>query len=228
MSEISSVLDEQQRYYDDRAPEYDDWWYRRGSFDQGAAANAQWREEAAIVDEALRQAALSGDVLELAAGTGIWSQKLLQSATSLTLVDGSAQMLARNAVAGDAKVRTVQADIFRWRSDRSYDAVAFGFWISHVPRALLQSFLGSVAHHLREGGKVFFVDNRPLPEALAPHVVDLKGELMTRKLANGQTSTIVKNYYTRDELTAACDAAGLAVEVRETPTLFQYGLGHRR
>lgn len=227
MEDLKDMLAQQQLYYDARAPEYDDWWYRRGAFDEGEAANAAWHREAAIVREALDQAALDGDVLELAAGTGVWSAQLLGRCRSLTLVDGSAQMLARNPVAKNSRVTAIQADIFSWRAHRVFDAVAFAFWISHVPRELLQSFLGSVASHLRVGGKFFFVDNLGKPEASAPHVAGRSGQLMKRRLANGQISVIVKNYYSRDELAAHCAVAGLQVQVLETPELFQYGVGCR-
>jgi SAM-dependent methyltransferase len=227
MRRIQVVLDEQQRYYDERAAEYDDWWYRRNAFDEGPDANARWLAEAGLVDDALGVAGLAGDVLELAAGTGIWSQKLLKSARTLTLVDGSAHMLARNPATADRRVRTVRADIFAWRAERTFDAVLFGFWISHVPRDLFPGFMQSVSGHLRPGGKFFFVDNSRRPEASAPHVVGQQGELMTRRLANGKTSTIVKNYYSMDEITSACVKASLTVKVYETPTLFQYGVGQR-
>jgi SAM-dependent methyltransferase len=227
MMPIEEVLNEQQQYYDERAPEYDDWWYRRNAFDEGPEANARWLTEASVVDDALESAGLVGDVLELAAGTGVWSQKLLKSASTLTLLDGSAHMLAHNPATADPRIRTVQADIFAWRAQRTFDAVFFGFWISHVPRDLFARFLQSVAGHLRPGGKFFFVDNRRRPEASAPHVVGQQGELMTRRLANGKTSTIVKNYYSTDEITSACTGAVLTVEVQETPTLFQYGFGQR-
>ncbi|MBG3849795.1 class I SAM-dependent methyltransferase [Xanthomonas sp. WHRI 8391] len=228
MTQWQSVLIEQQRYYDDRAAEYDDWWFRRGSFDEGDASNVRWREEAARVQDALDTAALEGDILELAAGTGIWSVQLLPKARSLTLVDGSAQMLKFNPATCDPRVRTVQADLFQWQATRTYDAVVFAFWVSHVPRELLPQFLRKVADALDVGGKFFFIDNLPKPEALSPHVVDVEGQLMQRRLRNGNVSTIVKNYYATSELQAACSAAGLDVVVSQTPTFFQYGVGYRR
>ncbi|KLD73560.1 class I SAM-dependent methyltransferase [Xanthomonas hyacinthi] len=228
MTQWQSVLIEQQRYYDDRATEYDDWWFRRGQFDEGDAPNARWREEAAVVQDALDAAALQGDILELAAGTGIWSVQLLPKARTLTMVDGSAQMLAFNPATRDPRALTVQADLFQWRPARTYDAVVFAFWISHVPRELLLQFLCAVASALAVGGKFFFVDNLPKPETLSPHVVGVEGQLMQRRLRNGNVSTIVKNYYTSSELQAACSAAGLEVMVGRTQAFFQYGVGYRR
>jgi demethylmenaquinone methyltransferase/2-methoxy-6-polyprenyl-1,4-benzoquinol methylase len=228
MTSLKAALEEQQRYYDERAPEYDDWWLRRGMFDEGEAANARWFDEAAIVQQALKQADLAGDVLELAAGTGIWSQQLVGRARSLTLVDGSVRMLALNPVAGDPKVQTVTANLFAWQPGRTFDAVAFAFWISHVPSALLAPFLANVASFLEPGGKVFFVDNLGTPEETAPHVVGQDGQFTKRRLADGRQATIVKNYYLRADLEGKCATTGLAVEVLETPTLFQYGVGRKR
>ncbi|MDP8900326.1 MAG: class I SAM-dependent methyltransferase, partial [Actinomycetota bacterium] len=36
-----------------------------------------------------------GDVLELACGCGIWTERLLQCATTVTAIDGAPEMLAR-------------------------------------------------------------------------------------------------------------------------------------
>ncbi|MDQ8699692.1 class I SAM-dependent methyltransferase [Hyphomicrobium sp. LHD-15] len=227
MTKLKEALEEQQRYYDDRAPEYDDWWFRRGMFDEGPAANARWFAEAGVVSDALQALDLDGDVLELAAGTGIWSGLLVPRARTLTLVDGSAQMLAHNPAARDGKVRTVIADLFQWRPDRSFDVVVFAFWISHVPSELLADFLADVAAWLNPGGSVFFVDNLGKPEETAPHVLGKDGQFTRRRLADGRQATVVKNYYSRTDLQAKCLAAGLTVEVLETPTLFQYGIGRK-
>ena len=84
----------------------------------------------------------TGDVLELACGTGVWTQHLLASARSITAVDGAPEMLdlARARVPASGPVRFVQADLFTWLPDRRYDTVFFGFWISHVPEEQFEPF----------------------------------------------------------------------------------------
>jgi hypothetical protein len=42
MSEVDCLLAEQVEYYRQRAGEYEDWWFRRGRYDHGPAANAAW------------------------------------------------------------------------------------------------------------------------------------------------------------------------------------------
>jgi trans-aconitate methyltransferase len=60
--------------------------------------------------------ASAGDVLELACGTGLWTQRLAPHAASLTAIDGSPEMLERcRARVNDPGVRYVTADL-SWRA----------------------------------------------------------------------------------------------------------------
>ena len=83
------LLAEQRDYYSARAAEYDDWWFRRGPHDQGEEANERWRVDVAEVEQELQRFGPRGDVLELAAGTGIWTRRLVQHADRITAVDAA-------------------------------------------------------------------------------------------------------------------------------------------
>ncbi|HEY8744366.1 MAG TPA: class I SAM-dependent methyltransferase, partial [Chloroflexota bacterium] len=137
-----ATLAEMAAYYRARAAEYDEWFYRRGRFDRGGEANTRWAAEAETVFTAFEVLPLTGDVLELAPGTGIWTERLTRTARSVTAVDASAEMLAINrAKVGSENVTYILGDLFQWRPDRTYDAVVFGFWISHVPHERFAAFL---------------------------------------------------------------------------------------
>lgn len=217
------VLASQMSYYEQRAPEYDDWWLRRGRYDSGPSENARWKAELEVVASALGALDVGGSVLELAPGTGQWSRLLLPRCTSLTLVDGSPAMLAHNPAAASA--RTVVADLFSWTTEERFDVVAFGFWLSHVPDSLLGPFLQRVAGWLAPGGRVFYVDSLPYASRVSPALVSTDGDLHTRRLADGREFTIVKVFRTREVMQTAFEEAGLRAEIRETPTLFQYAAG---
>ncbi len=221
------VLAEQREYYEQRAPEYDDWWLTRGRYDRGPAVNARWRAEAAEVTAALDTLDVHGDVLELAPGTGTWSRRLAPRADRLTLVDASTAMHDQNPVTRDPRTRVVTADLFEWDTDETFDTVVFGFWLSHVPDELLDTFLTKVGRWLRPGGHLFHVDSRPDTGLRSPALAGADGPLHRRTLADGRAYTIVKIFRTERAVAAALRRAGIAAEVRATATYFQYATGVR-
>jgi demethylmenaquinone methyltransferase/2-methoxy-6-polyprenyl-1,4-benzoquinol methylase len=93
---VDPVLQEQITYYSARAAEYDEWLLRRGRYDRGRELNSLWRGELAEVTRRHDTLALRGRVLELAGGTGIWTEQLARDAVELTVVDASPEMLAMN------------------------------------------------------------------------------------------------------------------------------------
>ncbi|HEV2107792.1 MAG TPA: class I SAM-dependent methyltransferase, partial [Thermomicrobiales bacterium] len=187
------------------------------------------------VRAALDATRIAGDVLEMAAGTGWWTERLAATAEHLTALDASPETLAiargRLQAAGlDARVSFVPADLFAWRPDRIYDAVFFGFWLSHVPDERLDAFLATVADALRSDGTVFWVDNRHEPTATAADQPLPEGDnpIMTRRLNDGRTFQIVKRFRSADEYENAFAEHGIDLTVRETATYFQYGVGCKR
>src|SRR5688572_15905261 len=122
------ILDEMAAYYRARAPQYTAWFARREPGARGPAENVHWFAEVGTVFTALDELAMAGDVIELAARSGIWTARLLRTATSVTAVDLSPEMLALNRESvADARVRYVLADLFARTPDRTYDGVSFGF-----------------------------------------------------------------------------------------------------
>lgn len=122
------VLSEQITYYRARAPEYD-----RTS----TPPNDQLRSFGERLDAALDAFAPRGDVLEIASGTGIWTEKLLRHASSVHALDAAPEMhaIARARVGDDVRVSFIPADVFDWEPERRYDVVFFANWLSHVPHA---------------------------------------------------------------------------------------------
>lgn len=76
-------------YYEARAPEYDDWYLRRGRYSHGPIHDAAWNAELDAAGTWLDGLPFSGEIVELAAGTGWWSP-LLASRGDLSLYDTSA------------------------------------------------------------------------------------------------------------------------------------------
>lgn len=231
---MDDLLEAQLAYYRARAAEYDEWWERKGRYDRGAKQAAQWRAEEQVVDAALERFAARGDVLDLAAGTGIWTAKLVRTAASITVVDASPEMLTinRERVAAACTARAIdyvqlQSDLFDWRPERTWDVVFFAFWLSHVPPQLFDAFWTTVRTALAPEGRVFFVDSLPdrASQASGHSLPEPGGLVVTRRLNDGSVHRIVKRFFVPGELEGELRERGFAVQVRTSGDFFLYGVG---
>jgi len=189
---VKDLLDEQKRYYAARAPEYDDWWHRRGRYELEPDALARWWEDVAEADAALEAFAPSGSVLELAAGTGIWTRKLVRMAERVVAVDANRETLALNT----DEAEHVVADLFAWRPEETFDVVFFSFWLSHVPEARLDDFWALVRSALKRGGRIFLVDNNVKGDPTHRGRARVDAGVERRQLSDGREFDIVKHYRT--------------------------------
>ena len=220
------LIADQRTYYARRAPEYDEWWQRQGRYDRGVEAQQEWDAQVETVAQALAAFDASGDVLELAGGTGWWSARLAATAGHLTVVDASPETLAlnRSRVGERTNVRYVVADLFDWTPERTFDVVFFSFWLSHVPRERFGAFWELVGRCTGSLGRVFFIDSRgtetfPLVE---PHLEGERGDVQQRTLNDGSSHRVVKIFYEPAELTRRLAEEGWDASVEGTP-LFIYG-----
>jgi SAM-dependent methyltransferase len=216
-----ALLAEQKSFYRARAPEYDEWWQRRGHYDGGEQELVEWRHQVGILDAALDAFGARGRVLELAGGTGWWTQRLAETAEHLTVVDSSPETLALNRDrVGRPDVRYEVADLFDWVPDSLYDIVFFSFWLSHVPRARFGDFWALVRACLNPDGRVFLIDNRNDPldsnSARDPYVVEYGTDLHLRTLGDGSRYRVVKVMYEPDELESLIVTEGWSVEIEST------------
>jgi SAM-dependent methyltransferase len=220
------LLADQIRYYDDRAPEYEDLWYRRGRHDLGPEFNARWFEETAIVEAAVDAAASDGSVLEIGCGSGLWTRRLAPHASRYVALDSSPAMLELNR--DHTRIATVEyvlADTFEWSSDDRFDLVFLGFFVSHVPPELFQSWWQRIGSWLRPHGLVYLVD-----DATGPHrpysgdtVHGSPAYAHRRRLSGEREYTIVKLFYSPEELADLLSQSGWIPEIRSSGRHFLYG-----
>jgi ubiquinone/menaquinone biosynthesis C-methylase UbiE len=226
VSDLKRLLAEQAHYYRERAGEYDDWWFRRRRYDHGPETNARWFSDVAEAHAALDHFKPTGDVVELACGTGLWTERLLGDVTSVTAVDGSLEMLelCQTRVA-DPRVRYVQADLFAWEPERTYDVCFFGFWLSHVPEERFETFWEKVRRAVGPEGRVFFIDSLRSEQASAvDHKLPDQGEeTMLRRLVDGREYRIVKRFHEPEPLQRRLAELDWNAQVKTTSEFFIYG-----
>lgn len=217
MAHEDARVREQIEYYRERAPEYDDWFYKRGRFDEGEPRRREWQQETERADAILHSLGPVEEALELAGGTGIWTERLLQVADRVHAVDASPEVIefARRRVRSDPRVTFEVADLFAYQPARRFDLISFTFWLSHVPTSRLPGFFALLQRSLRPGGVLFAVDQRATSDRQTG-----PDSRQRRDLTDGRTYEIVKIYYTRPRLEALFAENGFRVEVTTTPTLW--------
>jgi demethylmenaquinone methyltransferase/2-methoxy-6-polyprenyl-1,4-benzoquinol methylase len=233
----STILRDQVEYYRARAGEYDEWFLREGRYDRGPAHREAWFTEVALVETALRTEIPRGEVLEIACGTGLWTRHLAEWHSRIVAVDASPEVIAinRQRVRSD-RVHYVVADIFTQRPVARFDAVFFGFWLSHVPADRVEAFWRDVRASLRDGGRVFFVDSLLEQSSTArDHDPPTRSGVVKRRLNDGREFDIVKIFYEPADLQRRLSALGWEGWIRSSGQFFVYGslkparsIGHDR
>lgn len=229
----AALLAEQLAYYEARAPEYDHWFYREDRYDRGPESTARWNTELDDARATLARGGWAGRrVLELAPGTGIWTQWLIERGAHVAVVDGSTAMIEQMRARLGARATEVDvtiANLFEWRPSTRYEGLFMGFFLSHVPRARLSEFWATIASALAPGGVVGVIDSRRAEESTArDHVLPARGsEISERALDDGRMYRVVKNYYAPADHARAAAAAGIDLTATESAHFFVVATGTR-
>lgn len=215
--DIHELMAEQLSYYRFGAREYDEANHQllAAGGDDGDTRRLVYRRAAEI----FKDLTTDRDVLEVAGGTGMYTQLLAACAGRLTVVDASPESLAINRMANaDASIdiEYVVSDVFTWRPPRRFEVVVFAFWLSHVPIARFDDFWRLVDDFLEPGGTVVLLDAearpgwpRPAAQVESFFSEEREGsEMSLRSLADGSKFRIVRILWDRRELTDRLALAG--------------------
>lgn len=212
------VLQEQMRYYRERAAEYD----ATVLSDDDGDVEPLAQELRAWPENIMARLAPCDQALELACGTGIWTRPLLTVARHILAVDASSEMLALNrAKVADARVRYQLADLFTWEADAPVDLAFAAMWFSHVPSQRLPPMLAALRRAVRPGGQLCIIDE-PDGSPLRPPAAE-DPDLETRELRDGRQFQIVKIYRSPQRLVALCRDAGFT-QATIIPGTYFFGL----
>ncbi len=144
-------------------------------------------------------------VLEVACGTGYWTQFIARRAAHVTACDINEPVLeiAREKRVPPGRVDFVKADAFAPAGlGGNCDAAFAGFWWSHVRKADLPRWLAGLAGALAPGAIVGILDNRFVEGSSTPlSRRDAEGNTyQVRELLSGETHEVLKNFPTAAEL----------------------------
>jgi ubiquinone/menaquinone biosynthesis C-methylase UbiE len=198
-------------YYRDRAAEYD-----------AIHSKPERQDDLAQLHELLPQIVAGQSILEIAAGTGYWTQILSMSARAITATDLIPETLdvARTRHYGPAPVTFQIANAYALdQAPGRFDMAFVGFFWSHILRADIPRFLHSLHSGLGSGTKVIVLDNRYVPGSNIPiaRTTDEGDTYQRRTLKNGRCYEILKNFPTRDQFSADVAATVTNLQWRELP-----------
>ena len=158
-------------------------------------------------------------VLEIACGTGYWTQFFPSQCTRVLAIDASPETIrvARTRVPA-RKVEFIVSDAYNLPLQAElFDGGFAGFWWSHVPRARQCAFLDGFHARLEPGASVVLLDNRFVPDSSSP-ISEQDGDgntYQTRRLSDRSSHRILKNFPSRQELINSVSPFASTLHYRE-------------
>jgi demethylmenaquinone methyltransferase/2-methoxy-6-polyprenyl-1,4-benzoquinol methylase len=189
-----SASEEMRAYYASRAPYYDAVYLR-----------PERAKDVAFLCDYLPAAFAGRRVLEVACGTGYWTQHIATTAAHLVATDREPEPLAFARLRPNAAHAVFRLeDAYNLPADLGmFDAAFAGLWFSHVPIESRTDFVRSLHARLQARAKVIFVDNADVQCREWP-IVETDGHGNTyqmRELRDGTVHRVLKNFPREAELT---------------------------
>ena len=192
---------EMKTYYAARAPYYD-----------AVYEKPERRADIAFLSAHLPSRLSGLDVLEVACGTGYWTQHIAPAAQRYVATDAVLEpMEFAKLRPGVNDVQFVQADAYDLPKHLEPFTAAFaGFWFSHIPIEQRARFIAGLHGLLLPGARVIFIDNSEVQCRELPVVeCDEHGNTyQSRPLRDGSCHRVLKNFPSERELRVLVSALG--------------------
>jgi len=199
-------MDELASYYARRATEY-----------ERIYARPERQADLAALRARIGKMLAGRQVLELACGTGYWTEVIAPQAAQLTALDINEEVLAiARSKQAAATVEFVRGSAYEIADfGRRHDALFAGFWWSHVPLDRLDGFLEAASRAVAPGALIAFLDNRYVEGSSTPvSRRDAQGNgYQRRKLDDGSSHEVLKNFPAESELIRRASKHGWGAHV---------------
>jgi len=207
------------------SPELIDYYRRRAAEYEAIYAKPERQTDLAILRQAIPAKLRGARVLEIACGTGYWTQLVAEVAKEVVATDLAEEpMRIAQAKVYQNQPKFSAADAYALPASLGrFDAALAVFWWSHVPRERIGEFLASLHARLEPGARVVLMDNRFVEGSSTPiSEIDPQGNTyQLRRLGDGSQIRVLKNFPAEAELRAQLPAT-LKVEMLEYYWLADY------
>jgi ubiquinone/menaquinone biosynthesis C-methylase UbiE len=190
------------------APQLEKYYARRASEYEQVYEKAERQDELEWLRGRIPALFRNRTVLEVACGTGYWTQFIAKNAKKVLACDINEAVLE---IAREKPISRDRVEFFKGDAGTlegvpgGCDAAFAGFWWSHVKRSGIERFVAGLATRLEPGARVGILDNTYVEGSSTPITRrDSEGNTyQKRKVASGEEYEVLKNFPTADELRAA-------------------------
>jgi demethylmenaquinone methyltransferase/2-methoxy-6-polyprenyl-1,4-benzoquinol methylase len=209
------------------SPELVDYYRRRAAEYEAIYEKPERQADLTVLRQAIPAKLRGARVLEVACGTGYWTQLIAGVAAEVVATDlaeepmriAQSKSYEKEAVFSFADAYALPETLGR------FDAALAVFWWSHVPRQRIGEFLASLHARLEPGARVVLMDNRFVEgSSTALSEIDAQGNTyQLRRLGDGSQVRVLKNFPSEAELRSHLPSS-LSVEMLEYYWLADYCL----
>jgi demethylmenaquinone methyltransferase/2-methoxy-6-polyprenyl-1,4-benzoquinol methylase len=203
-----------------------DYYRRRAAEYEAIYAKPERQADLALLRQKIPDRLRGACVLEIACGTGYWTQLVASVAARVVATDVAEEpMRIARAKRYGGNVEFSLADAYALpESLGTFNAALAVFWWSHVPRERIGAFLASLHARLEPGARVVMMDNRYVEGSSTPITeIDAQGNTyQPRRLGDGSLVRVLKNFPSEEELRS--QLPGVCCEALEYYWLAEYRL----
>ena len=145
-------------------------------------------------------------VLEIACGTGYWTTQISRTATSVYATDINKEVIniAQTKISNH-NVTFEIADMYNLNITQRFNGLFGGFIWSHILVQDIDKLLSSLANKISDNCEIVFIDSKQIEgtthdKKRITRVDEFGNTFQTRKLENGTTYEVLKNFPSNDFL----------------------------
>jgi 2-polyprenyl-3-methyl-5-hydroxy-6-metoxy-1,4-benzoquinol methylase len=192
------------KYYKDRALEY-----------EKIYSKPERQKDISAASLILQKIFEGKNVLEIACGTGYWTEKIAKTAKTILATDVNAAVIdiARVKTYSPATVTFGIADLYDLKTHEKFESLFGGFIWSHIKLEEIDTFIDTVNKKVMANGTVVFMDNNYVKGSnTAITYTDENGNtFQTRKLDDGSMHEVLKNFPSEDWLRSKLEATATEI-----------------
>lgn len=194
---IRKQIEQMNCYYEARAPWHDQYM----SYESNERMEEFLKPTIDVIEEMLRDKR----ILEIACGTGNWTEVLAKRAASIVAIDisPSALAIARSKLSDYSNVAFLEGDAYSLdNTGDSFEVLFSADWWSHIPKGILPAFLDSALSKLLPGSEAIFTDMTLFDyfKREPCRYDDDNNRLSLRTLPDGSQFEVIKNFPNESEI----------------------------